>query len=210
MWLTGVPALPISIPATLARRGRPSSARYQVPRWTTSSNGPPVEPLERLQRPVDRVAEREDREADPVGRDGRGSRAPDPGRRRRSGSSRCRGRRPRPASASPPVRGRSRASRAGRSSSSIGPIIAMAAAARAMCAPPRQTSASASSCSRSVTTTKSHGCQLREEGAMRPASRIRSRSSAGIVALVELPHVPARADRVPGVHQGRYRLRIRS
>ena len=49
-----------------------------------------------------------------------------------------------------------------------------------MCAPPRHTCASSVSWARSVTTTKSHGCQLREEGERRPASRIRSRSSSAI------------------------------
>ena len=38
--------------------------------------------------------------------------------------------------------------------------------------------ASSGICERSVTSTKSHGCQLREEGARRPASRIRSRSAS--------------------------------
>src|SRR5579862_8922289 len=52
----------------------------------------------------------------------------------------------------------------------------MAAAAPATWPAPRQTPAS----SRSVTRMKSHGCQFCEDGDRRPASRIRSRSAAGI------------------------------
>ena len=58
--------------------------------------------------------------------------------------------------------------------------IANAAAAWAMCPPPRHTVASSRSSSRSVTTTKSHGWLFCDEGAIRPASRMRSRSASGI------------------------------
>ena len=47
---------------------------------------------------------------------------------------------------------------------------------------------SSPSCSRSVTTMKSHGCVLREDGARRPASRIRSRSEAGSVLSTSDSH----------------------
>src|SRR4051794_20967633 len=50
-----------------------------------------------------------------------------------------------------------------------------------MCVPPvGQALASSTSRSRSVTTTKFHGCQFDAEGARRPASRTRSSSSRGI------------------------------
>lgn len=50
-----------------------------------------------------------------------------------------------------------------------------------MCMPPRSHAlASSTSWSRSVTTTKFHGCQLPDDGARRPASRMRSRSSRGM------------------------------
>src|SRR6202042_1600007 len=48
---------------------------------------------------------------------------------------------------------------------------------------PRHTVASSCNCDRSLTTTKSHGCQLRDEGARRPASRIRSSASGAISRL---------------------------
>ena len=54
------------------------------------------------------------------------------------------------------------------------------AADRATWPPWIQTFDSAVRCWRSVTTTKSHGCQFMEEGARRPASRIRFRSSPEI------------------------------
>ena len=66
------------------------------------------------------------------------------------------------------------------SSSSTGPRQTIAAAAPATCAAPRQTFASSGSCSRSVTSTKSHGCQLRDDGARLPASRMRSRSASAM------------------------------
>src|SRR3954466_5968686 len=56
----------------------------------------------------------------------------------------------------------------------------MVAAERAMCVPPwGQALASSTSASRSVTTTKCHGCQLLDDGERRPASRICSSSSRG-------------------------------
>ena len=61
-------------------------------------------------------------------------------------------------------------------SSNAGAISAIVAAERATCPAPTQTSASSRSCSRSVTSTKSHGCQLRDDGVRRAASRILSSS----------------------------------
>src|SRR5215469_6982245 len=58
---------------------------------------------------------------------------------------------------------------------------AIVAAEEAMCRPPRShTFASSRSSSRSVTTTKSHGCQFPADGARRPASQMRSRLSRAI------------------------------
>src|SRR5215470_18096470 len=58
---------------------------------------------------------------------------------------------------------------------------AIVAAEPAMCLPPRsQTLASSISCPRSVTTTKFHGCPFPADGARRPASQMRSRSSRAI------------------------------
>src|SRR5579884_429629 len=56
----------------------------------------------------------------------------------------------------------------------------MVAAEVAMCLAPCHTSARRSSSRRSVTRMRSHGCQLRDEGARRPASRIWSRCSSGM------------------------------
>src|SRR3954471_15963715 len=57
----------------------------------------------------------------------------------------------------------------------------MVAAERAMCVPPcGQALASSTSASRSVTTTKCHGCQLLDDGDRRPASRICSSCSRGM------------------------------
>ena len=134
MCVTGVPALPISIPATLARRDRPSSAALPGAAVDDLVERPPVGPLHRLAA-AGRADSRARRSRCRTGRpDGRGSRARGPGRRRPSGSTRCRGRRPRPASASPPGRGRSRASRAAAPPRRSGRSCAIAAAARAMCA----------------------------------------------------------------------------
>src|SRR3954449_1041187 len=50
-----------------------------------------------------------------------------------------------------------------------------------MCPPPcGQALASSTSCSRSVTTTKCHGCQFDDDGDRRPASRICSSCSRGM------------------------------
>jgi hypothetical protein len=57
---------------------------------------------------------------------------------------------------------------------------ATVAADRATCRAPCQTFASSTSCRRSVTTTKFHGCQLLADAALRPASRMRSRSPRAI------------------------------
>jgi len=60
-------------------------------------------------------------------------------------------------------------------------VNTIVAAEPAMCLPPRsQALASSVNFSRPVTTTKCYGCQFCEDGARRPASRIRSRSSAAI------------------------------
>src|SRR5215831_14748191 len=68
-----------------------------------------------------------------------------------------------------------------RSSSGCLATRAIVAADWAMWLPPRsQTLASSVSCARSVTTTKSHGCPLPADGARRPASQMRSRSSRAI------------------------------
>src|SRR3954454_1746992 len=57
----------------------------------------------------------------------------------------------------------------------------MVAAERAMWVPPwGHAFASSTSCSRSVTTTKCHGCQLDDDGDRRPASRICSSCSRGM------------------------------
>src|SRR3954465_13920534 len=67
------------------------------------------------------------------------------------------------------------------SSSGCCATSAIVAAERAMCAPPRSHAlASSTSCSRSVTTTKCHGCQFDDDGDRRPASRICSSCSRGI------------------------------
>src|SRR3954447_20952176 len=67
------------------------------------------------------------------------------------------------------------------SSSGCSAISAIVAAERAMCVPPwGQALASSTSCSRSVTTTKCHGCQFDDDGDRRPASRICSSCSRGI------------------------------
>src|SRR5215217_8860888 len=57
---------------------------------------------------------------------------------------------------------------------------ATVAADRATCRAPCQTFASSTSCERSVTTTKFHGCQLLADADLRPASRMRSRSARAI------------------------------
>ena len=64
--------------------------------------------------------------------------------------------------------------------SAAGPTTTIVAAECATWPAPRQTVDSSRSCSRSVTRTKSHGCQFCEDGDRRPASRTRSRSAAGI------------------------------
>ena len=61
-----------------------------------------------------------------------------------------------------------------------GPMTAVAAAEPATCPAPRQAFASSRSYARSVTRMKSHGCQFCEDGDRRPASRIWSRTAAGI------------------------------
>src|SRR4051812_11176951 len=67
-----------------------------------------------------------------------------------------------------------------RSSPMVGATSAIVATDRATCRACSQTSASAPSRRRSVTRTKSHGCQLRDDGARLPASRIRSRRCSTI------------------------------
>ena len=141
----------------------------------------PVGPPERARaagRPGSR-ARAARRRSDPRGSRAASARDPDP--RRRRGCCRCRGRPRRAPCSSSPGRGRTAASAAGSSSSaSTGPRQTITAAAPATCAAPRQTFASSGSCARSVTSTKSHGCQLRDDGARLPASRIRSRSASAI------------------------------
>src|SRR3954454_3646763 len=67
------------------------------------------------------------------------------------------------------------------SSSGCSATRAIVAAERAMCVPPcGQALASSTSASRSVTTTKCHGCQLLDDGERRPASRICSSCSRGM------------------------------
>src|SRR5512133_889173 len=67
-----------------------------------------------------------------------------------------------------------------RASSGCPTTKAIVAAERATCRAPCQTFASSTSCGRSVTTTKFHGCQLLADAALRPASRMRSRSARAI------------------------------
>src|ERR1700733_9785753 len=64
--------------------------------------------------------------------------------------------------------------------SAAGPITTIVAADPATWPAPTKTFDSSRSCSRSVTRMKSHGCQFCEDGDLRPASRIWSRSAAGI------------------------------
>src|SRR5215469_10390868 len=99
---------------------------------------------------------------------------------------------------------------------------AIVAAEEAMCLPPRsQTLPSSVSCARSVTTTKFHGCPFPADGARRPASQTRSRSSratgwavywrtlrrariASHVSMAQSYRTPVRHDRpAPRVSRGR-------
>src|SRR3954469_2317410 len=81
--------------------------------------------------------------------------------------------------------------------------MAIVATDRAMCPPPRgQAFASSTSCSRSVTTTKFHGCQFDAEGARRPASRDELEVCASDRLVGVLAHIAACLDGVPGLHAG--------
>ena len=133
----------------------------------------------RPQRPVGRVAE-----ADQVGGEvALGEAEHPPGlllvRRRRSGRCRCRGRPPPSSCSRSPGRRRTGGvaaaarppARRHDGDRRRGPGDVPRRPARPW--PARR------SCARSVTTTKSHGCQLLADGARRPASRMRSRSSRG-------------------------------
>ena len=126
-----------------------------------------------------RVAERHQRHArsGPRARRAASAGAPDPAPR--SGPSRCRGRPPRSACSSSPGRVSNCSQPCCISSSRTGPISATVAADCATCAPlPRPSRARRAARAR-VTTTKSHGCQLREDGAR--LSRLEDPLEIGLV-----------------------------